>query len=124
MASKPAPRNWNDIQLVIATGSMALTLAFWNVFAGPDRMAAEKRAQELAALPPAQPVQITAPVVEAQPTLQNVVSPDTTVQGNGPILLGGSAPKTQIIIQGGGGGGDGGAAASGGGGAAASTGSS
>ena len=63
MANKPASRNWNDIQLVIATGSMALTLAFWNQFAAPDRESAMKRAQERAALPPP-PVQTLAPVVE------------------------------------------------------------
>ena len=86
MANRPVSRNWSDIQLVIATGSMALTLAFWNLFAGPDRETALKRAQEQAALPPPQP-QTAAPVV--QPTLES-----TTLQGNGPILLGGSAPQT------------------------------
>ena len=70
MANKPASRNWNDIQIVIATGSMALTLVFWNLFAGPDRETAIKRAQEQAALPPPQPIQTAAPVVEVQPTLQ------------------------------------------------------
>ncbi len=119
MANKPASRNWNDIQIMIATGSMALTLIFWNLFAGPDRETAVKRAQEQASIPPPQPVQAAAPMVEVQPTLQS-----TTLQGNGPILLGGSAPRTQIIIQGGGGGGGDGGGAGGGGGAVASTGSS
>jgi len=104
MANKPASRNWNDVQIAIATISMALTLAFWNLFAGPDRETAAKRAQEQAALPSPQPVQITAPVVEVQPTL---ASP-TPLQGNGPILLGGKAPQTNIIVQTGGGGGGGG----------------
>jgi hypothetical protein len=107
MANKPASRKWNDIQIVIATVSMALTLAFWNLFAGPDRETAVKRAQERAALPPPQPAEITAPV---QPTAQS-----TTLQGNGPILLGGSAPQTQIIIQSGGRNGGGGSGGSGGG---------
>jgi hypothetical protein len=104
MANKPASRNWNDIQIVIATASMALTLVFWNLFAGPDRETAVKRAQEQAAvLPPPQPSQITAPPavqVQVQPTMQS-----TTLQGNGPILLGGSAPQTEIIVRVGGGGG-------------------
>jgi uncharacterized membrane protein YgcG len=122
MANKPAPRNWNDIQVAIATVSMASTLIFWNMFAGPDRESAVKRAQEQAAIPP-QPVVTAAPIVIAQPT----------PLGDGKILFGGSAPQTQIIVQtgggGGGGGGDGGggggaAAGGGGGGAAASTGSS
>jgi len=101
MANKPTSRNWNDIQLVIATACMAFTLAFWNIFAGPDREAALKHAQEQAALPPAQPSQITAPVIEAQPVPQNSTLP------TGPILLGGNAPQTQIIVQVGGGGGGG-----------------
>ena len=104
MANKPAHRNWNDIQIAIATISMALTLAFWNLFAGPDRESAAKRAQEQAALPPPQPVQVAAPVVDVQPTLPS----PTPLQGNGPILLGGKAPQTNIIVQAGGGGGGGG----------------
>ena len=106
MANRPAHRNWNDVQIAIATISMAFTLAFWNLFAGPDRESAAKRAQEQAALPPPQPIQTTAaPVVEVQPqpTFQS-----PTIQGNGPILLGGSAPQTQIIVRTGGGGGGGG----------------
>jgi hypothetical protein len=102
MANKPASRNWNDIQLVIATGSMAFSLIFWNMFAGPDREAAIKRAQKQAAQPPVEPAQIIAPVVEIQPTAQSAALP-----GNGPILLGGNAPQTQIIVQTGGGGGGG-----------------
>jgi hypothetical protein len=112
MSNKPISRNWMDIQIVIAAVSMSVTLAFWNMFAGPDREAALKRAQEQAALPPPQPVQTNAPVaVAVQPTLQA-----PAIQGNGPILLGGSAPQTKIIVRSGGGGGGGG-----GGGAVTST---
>jgi hypothetical protein len=110
MANKSVRRNWNDIQIIITTSSMALTLAFWNLFAGPDRETAMKRAQEQAALPPPQPAATEAPVVvEVQPILPTPQSV-TTLPGNGPILLGGSAPQTQIIVQarGGGGGGGGG----------------
>ena len=100
MANKPAPKNWNDVQLTIAAGSMALTLTLWNLFAGPDRAEAVKRAQDLAALPPAQPTEAVAPApaIEVQPAIQ---------QGNGPILLGGSAPQTQVVVTVGGGGGGG-----------------
>lgn len=109
MANKPASRNWNDIQVVIATISMALTLVFWNLFAGPDRVSALKRAQEQAALQPSQPIQTTESVL-VQPT----------PPGDGKILFGGSAPQTQIIVQSGGrgdnnGGGGGGGAGAGGG---------
>jgi hypothetical protein len=105
VANKPAPRNWNDIQVAIATISMALTLVFWNLFAGPDRESALKRAQEQAAIPPPEPMQTAEPVV-VQPT----------PLGDGIILFGGSAPQTEIIVQAGGGGGGGGGGSSGGGG--------
>ena len=95
MANKPAPRNWNDIQVVIATISMAFTLAFWNTFAGPDRASALKRAQEQAAIPP-QPIATEAPIVVAPTPL-----------GDGKLLFGGNAPQTQIIVHSGGGGGGG-----------------
>ena len=110
MANKPAPRNWNDIQVAIATISMAVTLAFWNMFAGPDRESAVKRAQEQAAVLPQQPAVAAAPIVMAPPT----------ALANGKILFGGKAPRTQIIVQQSGGGGGGG----GGGGAVTSTSSS
>ena len=51
MANKPAPKKWSDIQVAIATISMASTLVFWNMFAGPDRVSAAKRTQEQAAIP-------------------------------------------------------------------------
>jgi uncharacterized membrane protein YgcG len=120
MANKPASRNWNDIQVAIATISMASTMVFWNMFAGPDRETAVKRAQEQAAIPP----QLTV-------TAAQIVAAPPTPLGDGKILFGGSAPQTQVtIIQtggGGGGGGEGGSGASGGsggGGAVTSTGSS
>jgi len=102
MAGKSKINKWNDIQLVIASGSMALTLVFWNFFAGPDRETALKRAQEQAAIPPPEPTEVAvAPIVQPTPTIIT-----------GPILLGGKAPQTQIIVQpgnnGGGGGGGGG----------------
>lgn len=95
MANKPGSRNWNDIQIVIATISMAVTLAFWNMFAGPDRASAVKRAQEQAAIPP-------------QPMVTAVVVAPPTPLGDGKLLFGGSAPQTQIIVHSGRGGNAGG----------------
>ena len=112
MANKPAPKKWIDIQVAIATISMASTFVFWNMFAGPDREAAAKRSQEQAAIPP-QPIVTAEPIIAVQPT----------PLGDGKILFGGSAPQTKIIVQtsnrNGGGGGSGG-----GGGGVTSTGSS
>jgi hypothetical protein len=94
MANKPTPRNWNDIQVAIATISMAITLVFWNMFAGPDRESAVKHAQEQVAIPP-QSSGLAASIVTAPPI----------PSGNGKILFGGNAPQTQIIVHSGGGGG-------------------
>ena len=117
MANKPAPRKWNDIQIAIATISMAGTLVFWNMFAGPDREVAAKNAKEQAAAPLQPSVIVTAvPIVAAPPT----------PLANGKILFGGNAPQTQIIVQtggsrGGGGGGGGGNSGNGGSGGVTST---
>ena len=111
MANKSAPKKWNDIQIAIATVSMASTFVFWNMFAGPDRASAAKRAQEQAAIPP-QPIVTAEPIVAAQ----SIIAAQPTPLGDGKILFGGSAPQTQIIIQAGGRNGGGGASGGGGGG--------
>lgn len=90
MAAKPNSRNWNDIQIVIAAVSMALTLGLWNVFAGPDRETALQRTQ----IQPTQPIQPT----QADPA-STIAQP--TPLGDGVLLLGGSAPQTTVIVQGG-----------------------
>lgn len=122
--NKPAARNWSDVQIAIATVSMALTLVFWNLFAGPDRASALKRAQEQAAQDQAAREQAAqeqaaqaaqAQAAQAQPqSAPAVIVQPTPTQLAGPILFGGSAPQTTIIVQnggnhrGGGGGGGGG----------------
>lgn len=129
--NRPAPRNWNDIQVTIATVSMVLTLVFWNLFAGPDRASALKRAQEQAARDQAERDRIAqeqAAQTAQQQTAPSVLGQPTATPSTGPILLGGNAPKTQIIIQGGSGGGNdnggGGGAGGGGGGGGGGTGGS
>jgi uncharacterized membrane protein YgcG len=96
--NKPASRNWNDIQMLLAALAMALTLGLWNLFAGPDRALAKESAQPTE-LPPPQPV-------AEQPTAAPTALPQVK------IYLGGVAPQTQITItnvrKGGGGGGGGG----------------
>jgi hypothetical protein len=85
MGNKPIVRNWNDIQIVIATISMALTLVFWNLFAGPDRETALERVQTH----PTQPI--------GQPPTPVITQP--TPLGDTVLLLGGNAPQTTIIVQ-------------------------
>ena len=116
MAPK-AKRSWFDIQIVIMTISMAVVLALWNLFAGPDREAAAQKAAEefanqqnqLAQQP--EPV-VVSPALSPQPVPAAVEAP----QPGEKIMLGGAAPQTRIVIQrgskGGGGGGGGGGATS------------
>jgi uncharacterized membrane protein YgcG len=97
--NKPAPKNWNDVQVAIATASMVTTLACWNMFAGPDRASALERAQEQATV---NPVTVTSAVVTATPQV-------------GKVYFGGAEPQQVIVVLqqsqnngGGGGGGNGG----------------
>ena len=95
MANKPAPKNWNDVQVAIATASMVTTLACWNMFAGPDRAEALERAQQQATVDPA----TTASALIATPEV-------------GKIFFGGAEPQPVVVVlrpnQGNGGGGGGG----------------
>ena len=96
--NKPAPKNWNDVQVVIATASMVTTLACWNMFAGPDRASSLERAQEQATVEP---------VIVASASA-------TTVPQVGKIFFGGTEPQQIVVVaqqshnNGGGGGGGGG----------------
>ena len=91
MAGKPAPKNWKDVQLALATASMVTTLACWNMFAGPDRVKADEKAQTQTGAD--QPVQVLVPQT-------------------GKVYFGGVEPKQQVVVvtqrrqQGGGGGGN------------------
>ena len=39
MSAKPTKRNWNDVQLAIATAAIVTTLGMWNLFASPAKAA-------------------------------------------------------------------------------------
>ncbi len=80
--NKPAPKNWNDIQVAIATASMVTTLACWNMFAGPDRASALERAKEQAMV---EPVIVTS--ASATPALQV-----------GKIFFGGAEPQQIVVV--------------------------
>jgi len=99
MAPK-SKRSWFDVQMAIMTIAMAAVLGLWNLFAGPDReTASRKAAEELAKNQ--QPEPIEEPV-----TVQ--ATPVPLPKPGEKIMLGGSAPQTQVTIQRGGGGGGGG----------------
>ena len=104
MAPKPK-RSWFDIQMAIMTISMASVLGLWNLFAGPDRETALRKAAEAQA---SQPEPVEAPPTIEPVVITTVVPPPVSEEK---ILLGGAEPQTKIIIQnnrGGGGGGGGG----------------
>lgn len=121
MAPKPK-RSWIDVQITIMTVAMASALGLWNLFAGPDRAAALRKAAEAQA---DQPEPVVAPPTPEVPMLNANAAP--LPEPGQKIMLGGTAPQTQIIVQakrknnGGDGGGGGGG---GGGGAVTSTSSS
>lgn len=103
MAGKPAPKNWKDVQLALATASMVTTLACWNVFAGPDRVKADEKAQ-------------------LQPSSDQTAQ--VLVPQTGKVYFGGAEPQQQVVVvvqrrQQGGGGGDSGGGGGGGGSVAA-----
>ena len=110
--NRPKTRTWYDVQMAIAAIAMSLTLALWNLFAGPDRaQASRKMAEEAQATPP--PVPTEAPVVALTPAPMPIVK----------IIFGGSAPQQTSSSQtgsrknrgdGGGGGGGGGGGSTGG----------
>ena len=121
MAPKSKGRSWIDIQIAIITISLALVLGLWNLFAGVDRVKAERKAAEAMANPP-EPVVTEAPVaVEVVPVAPVVPELGTK------IILGDEAPQTVVTVErvirrsGGGGGGDGGSSGGGGGGGGGAT---
>ena len=114
MAPKTNSNKWSDIQLAIAAISMTTVIAFWNVFAGPDKANADVKAaaeQQQALLVPT----VTPTTIVEPPT------PEVTMPPVGyTILYGGKAPQPRVIVvrknNGGGGGGGGNSENSGGGG--------
>ena len=112
----PKTNKWSDVQLAIAAISMASVIAFWNMFAGPDKTKADEKAaaeQQALLIPTVMPT-----VFVESPT------PEVTMPPVGyTILFGGAAPQPQVIVVNkpkGGGGGGGGEEDQGGGGGSAS----
>ena len=106
MAPKPK-RSWTDVQMAIMTISMASVLGLWNLFAGPDRESAAKKAS-------ASPEPAEAPSVPESAPVRIAAAP--LPEPGEKIMLGGTAPLTEIVIKRGGGGGNGGSGGGGGGG--------
>ena len=86
-------KNWADIQFIISSISVALTLGLWGVFASNQKTGASVTGEVVV------PTQQPDPVVAPQPQL---------LPGQ-KLLLGGTAPQPpqQIVVTNGGGGGGG-----------------
>jgi len=103
MTPKPK-RNWIDVQMALMTISMASVLGLWNLFANLDRETALRKAAEEQASQP-DPVESPPP---PEPAIIVTATAIPLPEPGEKIMLGGSAPQTQIIIRQGGGGGGGG----------------
>lgn len=71
MATKPAKRNWNDVQTAIATATIVTTLGMWNLFAAPVKAEGAETVptEEAPTLPP------TATPIPARPPFEGPVMP-------------------------------------------------
>lgn len=90
MAPKINTNKWSDIQLAIAAISMTSVIAFWNMFAGSDKVQADIKAAEQQAviIPP------TVAAASIEPTVTAVTMPPVGYT----IIFGGKAPQPQVII--------------------------
>ena len=91
MVPKANRNKWSDIQLAIAAISMTAVIAFWNMFAGPDKARIDEKAlaEQQALLIP-----ITAPTLMVETPMPQVTMPPVGYT----ILYGGVAPQPQVIV--------------------------
>ena len=104
MQNKSVPKSWTDIQMIISSIAIAITLGLWSLFSGPQKKNASVTGEMI--VPP-----------QTSTVNTTVVTQPQLVPGQ-KLLLGGTAPKQKVVVVNGGGGGGGGgvAPASGGGG--------
>jgi hypothetical protein len=90
MPPKPKLRNWNDVQIMLATISIAATLGLWNVFAEPVKTVTAQVQDEPVTPPP--PTTEPSPVA-AEPTAMPQILPQTK------IMFTQVAPQTSNVVQ-------------------------
>ncbi len=84
MPNKSSSKKWSDVEIAIATVSIAVTLGLWNVFAAPQQKNGTPQVNATVAPPPTD-----VPVTLSLPTVMPEVK----------ILLGGKAPQIQAPAQ-------------------------
>ncbi|MBI1794929.1 MAG: hypothetical protein HYR70_12185 [Chloroflexi bacterium] len=82
MQNKTSSKNWTDIQLIISSIAIALTLGLWSLFASPAKKNSGVSGQV---------------VVPPQPDTTTVAQPQLAPGQK--ILFGGTAPQPQVIVK-------------------------
>jgi len=90
MPPKPKLHNWNDVQIMLATISIAATLGLWNVFAEPVKTVTAQVQDEPVA--PPLPTTETSPVA-VEPTAMPQIQPQTK------IMFTQAAPQASNVVQ-------------------------
>jgi hypothetical protein len=88
MATKPNPRNWNDVQTAIATVAIVTTLGMWNLFATPSKTKGTQPSEPT--VPP------TDPPTEALVELAPPVIPVPTQMPQVKIMFNGATPQASL----------------------------
>ena len=70
MPPKPNPRNWNDVQIAIATTAIVTTLGLWNLFAIPKTATAQAVDEPVIPPPPTEPPIGMEPTAMAMPQVK------------------------------------------------------
>lgn len=83
MNHKPQ-KSWSEIQMAIATLAFSATLAFWNLFATPQKTQDPGQSGDPTLAPSLEPTQAPSPTPGFVPVK---------------IIFGGPAPKQQVVIQ-------------------------
>src|SRR5690348_6556141 len=81
MNNKPQ-KSWGEIQLAIAAMGLTATLAFWNLFATPQKQ--QEVSQSIDTTLPPEPTQAPSPTPGFVPVK---------------IIFGGPAPRQQVVVQ-------------------------
>jgi hypothetical protein len=66
MSPKPNLRNWNDVQVAIATSAVVVTLGLWNFFAQPAQTVTAQAVEPATTPPPTEPPLAMEPAVIPQ----------------------------------------------------------
>ncbi|RPJ28115.1 MAG: hypothetical protein EHM33_05635 [Chloroflexi bacterium] len=93
MATKPAKRNWDDVQTAIATAAIVTTLGMWNLFATPAK------AEEVEAVPTPEKVPAQPALPPAEPPVGFPIDVGSAALPKVKIMFTQIAPQTTTMVQ-------------------------